>query len=277
VSPSWPKRVLIGLAPGEISVMTFSNGLRLKLEDAFQIEITADALQCEEPIVNALEDILSRGGFKGASFDVVLSNHLVHYLVIKSAPQIKNATERSAYALMSYKTKYGQAANDWDIRLASPDLSQPVIASAISQNLVCSVQKVTQAVGRLRTLRPLLMQSVNHSLKLFDCQEHLHVVVEPGRVTLVSYRNGEWQGVLTRMTEGSIEGTFLHYLDECASLLNHPPLGKVTITGFQHDRAVPEGEAGRTISSVPSPLDEKGGIKAKHLAQSTMLAAWGLA
>jgi hypothetical protein len=205
VSPLWPDRLQIGLAPRRVEIARLRRRLRattVESESERDFEPSTEAGQSPwSGALAALEVLLAEQPAGRAEVRVVLSNHFAHYLALPWEAALSDPAEVTAAAEQQFEHVYGEAAQGWDIRLCQPAWGEPGIACAVDRGLVAGIrEKVGDAGGgslRLASIEPLLMVAYNAVCERLDGDGAL-VVAEDSCACIATFRGRRWHKVLSR-------------------------------------------------------------------------------
>jgi hypothetical protein len=121
--------------------------------------------------------------------EVILSNHLVRYVVLPWSDALSTDDEWIAYAQHVFGTIYGAEAAAWRIRICDGGRGRSRVACAIDSGLFDSIS----AVERVVSIQPHLMSAFNARRSEFGEEPGWFVLHEPGRLTLGLVADGEWK------------------------------------------------------------------------------------
>lgn len=268
-------QVLVGLAPERLSALHLGRGMRRRLLDKYEVNLTGDPAGGMgassggvhwEPPVGALQALLSKPAWNRADVTVLLSNHYVHYTVVPVEKSLKEA-ERDALARVLFRKSYGDLCSTWDFRVSPADTkATTTLASGVPQSLLKSLAAACSGRARLRSVQPSLMPMFNRIRRTVGKASGTIAIVEFGRVTLAHLEAGQWQSVLSRADPGDLLFTLL---DEENQLNGRAPGGLLWLCDLTGTVRVPPNSPWRVKQAVPKRLDAE-------TAGTPELAAWGV-
>lgn len=154
--------------------------------------------QVPEPAIagEAIERLLGERRYGRGSLTVVLSSHFVRFGLIPWSEQITSPDELERYARLHFEEIYGARADSWVLRLSPEAAGRPRLAVAIERGLLARMQAAVAASGlRLQSVQPYLMTAFNHFAKSLPQEDFVFLLAEPGRSSLLVFRDGGWTGV----------------------------------------------------------------------------------
>ncbi len=194
MSRLWPDRIVVGLEPGRLTAIRSRWGWKPQIVARHDQRLEDDQ-KSWKPIVAALTHLLSLPEWHKGRVEVVLSNHFVHYAVVPTTATLNREAQHNLAQLV-FKQKFGDLSQGWDIRISANDKGNRHMASAIPKDFLDALRV---ALGkRLHSLRPALMCAINQSLKVLGSEAGHLALLEPGRITLASLDEGQWQVILSR-------------------------------------------------------------------------------
>jgi hypothetical protein len=198
VSPWWREQVRAGLAPDAVVLRRWSRGPSRRERDTRKFEVTA--AQGVAPWQSALHAFAASAatlGWRNVDLHVVLSSHLVRYLVL---PQINNLNDDDAlvYAGHELQAVYGDCAQSWIACLNRAAPGGPHVAAATERGLVEQLESQAALLGmRLCSVRPVMSAAIDalppHERNL----NALLVVIESGRLCVARFEQGNCVQVRT--------------------------------------------------------------------------------
>jgi hypothetical protein len=196
VSLSWRDRIVIELAPRQLSMRRHARGFGQRVSG--EIEASADAGEGASvgAAIALLDNALERAAWRHADVEVVVSNHWLRYAVVPWSMSLGAPAERRAYAQELLAANYGRAIAGWDLGLShvTPELVQ--LAAMLEPSLLGALRAVFAARDlRLTSLVPRLVARFNHWRARLPADHAWFVCLEPGMLTAVSLAGGIWTGV----------------------------------------------------------------------------------
>lgn len=269
MSPSWRRRLLLGISPEGITALRFTAGLRPRLDGQWTVPVasaTTAATHAIEAPIQSLDEVLREVVHPSDAVTIVLSNHFCHYVVIPGDRKIGKATERMTLAGIVFEQQYGPMSRDWELRVAAAGRGHPTMASGVPRALLAALRETCAGHARLRAIRPALMPVVNRARQSMGSGSCAIGVVEPGRITLAHRREGAWAGVTSRAVAPDDPAALVRLLQESAALIALPAGGKLWLCDLAGGATLPPGSAWQQeVIDLPAAV-------AGH---ATMLAALG--
>ena len=144
--------------------------------------------------------------WQGCQPRVVLSNHLVRYVLIPWNASLSRPEEKQAFMRHCFTQAYGEPARQWDLRVSPAGYGNAAIASGVEPGLVQALQLCFAEAGmRLQHIHPLLMQAINETARQrskrtgkgrADKTAGLCLaVLEQGRIAVLLQQHGQWRSV----------------------------------------------------------------------------------
>jgi hypothetical protein len=196
VSPLFPERLLVRLAPAEI-------GLGAK-------RIACDPDFGTEPWHGALE-ALKGISLPRARATVVLSNHFVRYALVPWSGALATPVEEEAYLRHHFAKIHGERAKAWLFRASEGRRGEPRLASAVDAELMAAIRAAFPKGGaaRLVSVQPALMHVFNGAraavphpagawLVVAEADRACVALHADGAFRAVQNAKGEWRAVLER-------------------------------------------------------------------------------
>jgi hypothetical protein len=195
------ERLRIGLAPDRVDLVRL--GSWLGRGPARQLGADCAPALGQPPWQAALDALaapLAELGVRGEAVLVVLSNHLVRYLVLPWQAELNGAAEVEQWARLHFERTYGVAAADWLIRSCDGGYGRPQVACAVDRQLVEQLGARLAGLGlRLASLQPLLMAAYNEARRQFQGRTAF-AIVEAGRVCMSLLDADGWREIASRRT-----------------------------------------------------------------------------
>jgi len=183
VSPLFPERLLVRLAPAEIAVGT----KRYPCDPAFGSEPWHGALE-------ALKGI----AFPRSRVTVVLSNHFVRYALVPWSAALATPAEEEAYLRHHFAKIHGERAKGWLYRASEGPRGESRLASAVDAELVAAIRAVFPKGGKARlvSVQPALMHVFNSARAAVPHPGGAWLVIaEPDRACVALHAEGAFRAV----------------------------------------------------------------------------------
>jgi len=177
----------------------YSRGLRPLLKDrkALACPLPVEG-QSWRPAIEVLRDGLAHPNIEAADATVVLSNHFVRYLLLPWNPDLVTTQEELAFARTRFLQVFGEAAQNWVLKLSPANPGAPSVACAIERPLLEGVTALMAGSPlRLRSLQPALMVICNERNRM-PAGEAWIAIAETGRLLIGALRAGEWVSLRSR-------------------------------------------------------------------------------
>lgn len=198
----WSKRSTIALG---------ANGLAIKHNNALPVVLATadDCYQNAKVMTDAL--IAVADTVEADAVEFVVSNHFVRYIVLPWQGGVVSRQDWIALAQHAFRKQFGAVAEQWDVRVSLAAYGQSVVACAIEQSLINSLQTIASEQGwQLAVIEPVLM-TLMQTLTLQ--KEKVWVLIgEPERVLLATYIDGEWKSFAMINPPKGLEITQSHQL-----------------------------------------------------------------
>lgn len=265
MSPSWRERVLVGLAPERLSALAVGGLWRARLIDRHAVPLPSqDAVHWDRGIA-ALETLLNEPAWRGRDVTVILSGHYVRHAVIPAGKEMTDA-ERRTLAQVVFREVFGDLARDWELRVSPAKGAAPTLACGVPRPLLAALGDACKGRGRLLSIQPSLMPVFNRARQEIAGAIGCLALVEPGRITLASLENGQWQYVDSRAGNG---GLLPQLLLEESELHARQPGGILWLCDLSGDARLPGGDFWSHKRIDPPGLSGFDGL--------SNLAIWGIA
>jgi len=172
VSRLFPDRLLIGLAPAEMTVGKDS--------------VACDPAFGSEPWQGAISALKALEFKQPCKVTVVLSNHFVRYAIVPWSSSLSTAAEEDAYIRHHFAKIHGERAKAWGLRASESAADAPRLASAVDQALIDSIRDCFPKGGKARliSVQPRLMSKFN------EWRRSIPEAVQNGK--------GAWRALLDR-------------------------------------------------------------------------------
>lgn len=130
---------------------------------------------------------------------VILGNNWVRYTALPWVDDFMRREERLSYARIAMVKQYGQAANEWEIRLSEAEFGAPWLAAGVDAMLIEEFDSLAETNHwHLESIQPALMTIANEfRLRLANGAVRL-VLMERDRAVVARLDDGRWRQVRTR-------------------------------------------------------------------------------
>jgi len=201
---SWRERLLIGLAPAELTLVRLAGRWRPRV--TAKRTVPCDPAFGPEPwhgAAAALKEATASDRGEALDVIVVLSSHFVRYAIVPWNDAVAGAAEELALARHCFSKIHGERSKAWTLNLSEEPAGAPRLAGAIDTALLEAVRNCFPAGGKARlvSMQPYLMAAVNCWGSSMTQTAPWFLVAEPDRACVVLHDGGRWQAVLS--TKGS--------------------------------------------------------------------------
>jgi hypothetical protein len=196
VSPLFPERLVVRLAPAELAV----GAKRTPCDPAYGTEPWHGALE-------ALKSIK----LPSSRATVVLSNHFVRYALVPWSGALATPAEEEAYLRHHFAKIHGERAKAWLFRANQGRRGEPRLASAVDAELLAAIRALFPKGGaaRLVSVQPALMHVFNGAraalphaggawLVIAEADRACIALHADGAFRAVQNAKGEWRTLLER-------------------------------------------------------------------------------
>lgn len=201
----WREQVRIGISPQQVEMLRFAVGWQRAAPERNTLACAGTPERNAAswaPAIEALRELLTHPNLRRAEATVILSNHFVRYLLIPWSASLVTEEERLAFARMRFVQVYGEAAQNWMLRLSGGAAGSAQVAAAVERPLIDSLTTLLEnSPLALRSIQPQLMALVNAARKAIGRDAWL-AVAEPGRLLLGLLRGGRWLSLRSRPLNG---------------------------------------------------------------------------
>jgi hypothetical protein len=200
-----PENLLISLYPARVVAAKIESGWRRRLIDKRVVDTAEPSpnLPNSNPAgsgrawmatVAALEEILAGFAAPGIAATVIVSSRFVRYAVVPWRDNVISVQEQAGFARHCFKSIYGDAAEDWEIRMSGGGFRRNALACAVDAQMLRAVEKIL--VGRsirIVSIQPNFMAACNRFRReLSGYERGCIAVVEPGRAALGIFDGTGW-------------------------------------------------------------------------------------
>jgi hypothetical protein len=189
-------RLLIGLAPEEISLLRVTGGARPRVSE--KRTVPCDPTLGAEPWEGGAA-ALARVGEElskvRSRVTVVLSNHFTRYVLVPWSEGLGKAEEETAFARYCFAKIHGERSQAWDLRLSPAQSGSARVASAVDAPLLQAVRAAFPSRAKLVSIQPYLMSAFNRWRRQLKGARAWLLLVEPHRTCLARLEQGRWAAV----------------------------------------------------------------------------------
>lgn len=198
MSPSWADQISLTLLGDTAFLRRQPHGTRAA--QAESIVIHHDSGELSE-FIRAIEKTIKErpSWLRAGQLTVILGNTRVRYAALPWVDDFMHREERLSYARIAMSKLFGNATENWEIRLSEADYGAPWLASGVDRGLLEQLDTLAQACRwRLLSVQPALMTVANEfRLRLAHGAIRL-ILMEKERAVIARIDDGCWQQVRTR-------------------------------------------------------------------------------
>ena len=214
--PLWRDRLHIALRPDRLILLRRRRGFAGPIVEK---TITPCPQQGHHaPWTHALEALrsaLSMPKWQDCDATVLLSNHFVRHILVPWNDQLSNEAEQNAFLRHSFTKVYGDAVEQWVLRMSDDSAGNPRLASAVDQNLLDELEALVEnSPLRLRSIQPYFMAAFNQWRGQLKGQSLWFALAEADRLCLAFFRQGRWTSMRMRPLRGSLAGELTQILEQ---------------------------------------------------------------
>lgn len=220
MSRLWRDQIQIFFAPGRVDMVRTSKGIKSrqlpKISKVYEypqnVPMWKESLQQLEQMI---EKESASSDLKGVEMMMTLSNYFIRYAVVPPQQEITGPAELLAYTHFRMREVYGERVDDWVISISDWDPYRGTICAAIARDLYNEFEALAlRRRIKLKQIEPYLTAAFDRWCKSFDDKRFWFVVIEPGRMCMVLFSNGEWQGMRNQRIVHSVEIELLAALEQ---------------------------------------------------------------
>lgn len=162
--------VLIFLESGGAALARLRHRERADLSSTRQIDIELPAGTLAAGL-HLLQDVLSEPAWQGTRREVIVSDRLVHYLVLERPQGLRSAAELQIAIEGRFEQMYEIVPSEWIVRYDRRAFARNLVACAMPRDLVEALESTVAKSGICSGIRPLLLFTLNrHAASLpNDC------------------------------------------------------------------------------------------------------------
>lgn len=214
----WRDRVCIALCPDRLITVHYRSGLQPRIVDK-KVQYNYSAPEAGwQATLTLLKATLNNPAWQNADATLIISNHFVHYLMLPWNDVVLTDAEKLSLLQHRFAEVYGEASATWELRLNEGSFGSPSLASAVDQGLLEQLKNIfNESPLRLKSIQPYLMTAFNTCRRKLGRDAAWFVLAEQGVFCIGLLRNGQWQSIRLRRTEGD-------WFDEAMLLLEREML-----------------------------------------------------
>ncbi|HTD91597.1 MAG TPA: hypothetical protein VK663_13095 [Burkholderiales bacterium] len=196
--PSWRERLLISLAPGELSWVRLAGLLKPEVRAKRIVPVEPNfGARAWDGAVGALRAEAAQWQNDNLSVRIVLSNHFVRYALVPPTKGVSSADETLALARFHFAKVHGENSRGWDIRLSSMPSGAVHVACAVDSALLLALRASFPQTQRprLASVQPLLMSVFNSGGSFIPDSGVWLVVAEADRTCVALLKGKTWHAI----------------------------------------------------------------------------------
>jgi hypothetical protein len=140
-----------------------------------------------------------------ANVTVIVSNRFVRYALVPWSDELSTPREELAFALHVFAGTYGDASDNWELRLSPARRGEQRVASAVDRELLEAIRAAFADTRlRLHSIQPYLMAVHNLCRPIQHGQDCLFLIVENCFYTCAAFRTGKWRSVRSGIITGAL-------------------------------------------------------------------------
>lgn len=199
----WRDRVCIALCPDRLVTVHYRTGLRPRIVDKKVLHNYSAPEAGWQASLPLLKATLNNPDWQNAEATLIISNHFVHFLLLPWSDVALTEAEKLSLLQHRFAEVYGEASATWELRLNEGSFGSPSLASAVDQGLLEQLKDIfNESPLRLKSIQPYLMTAFNICRRKLGKDAAWFVLVEQGVFCIGLLRNGQWQSIRLRRTEG---------------------------------------------------------------------------
>lgn len=195
----WRKQIRLAVSPEKVGLVRMSRAMRPRPSaGAWLASAPADGQPPWAGAIQALPELLGDAKLRHARATVVLSDHLVRYLVVPWKKELSNANELVEYARARFEQLHGDGARDWQLRIGNAPQGAPRLVAAIDTALVGALRLALATFQiTMVSCQPALTALVDGRRALVG-EDAWIVNAERGRLVIARISGGQWRSVRSR-------------------------------------------------------------------------------
>jgi hypothetical protein len=215
VSPLSSDEVSLWLAPDRLEIVRKTGLFRKRrvYSHAFMLR-EEQGVGSTDRMAAALDHALAKSQAQQATLRITLSNTLVRFSVLQWQPGIVRIADQEALARATYRSIYGDRADEWVIALSDRRPGRSFVAAAIDRELVEALERVAAGGGhRITSVSPLFSRAFD-GFAGGRGPDGWFATVEPGQVCAGYAGDSAWQLVRSRSIRRFVPEELLILLDQ---------------------------------------------------------------
>lgn len=198
----WRDELRVALYPDRVAAVRYPSGIGNAIAQTFELRVGGHpGTPRWQPAVETLRSALEAAPSKTLS--VALSSHFARYAVLHWSAALRGTAQWLEYARRALVNTYGQPALHWSVAVCDTGFRKPRIACGIDAELVQAIVAVARERHmHLVSLRPSLVSAFNRVRGSLRRRASWLALPERGRLTLCTFREGQWAGIRSRALNG---------------------------------------------------------------------------
>lgn len=263
MSPLLRKELRIVLYPDHLALASIDreftrHGLSFRL---LAKELVTDvAVEAGEPpwsgVLQALARLLPGQARRRLKATVVLSNHFMRYTLLPWSADLGGEAEELAVARHCFRNAYGEAADQWEMRISPGQAGVPILASAVDRRLPDALRAVFDDAGvALDSIQPHLMAAYNACRVRIRGRCAWFAVVERGNLCLALLQHEHWAGLRSMRLGEDWQSELPHILEREAILADcGQATGEMFLWAPEFDAVVWPGNTRWRVRKLDPPV-----------------------
>lgn len=192
----WRDRVRIIVAPDAVRLARISSAREGRVETVPVVQAAAKVYDSNANIIDALRQASQSAGVRKADAEVLLSSHLVRFLLMPWSKDLATDDEREAYARLEFEAIHGERARQWRIAMGDQIAGASALACAIDDAFLREMRDALAAAQmRVVSVAPHFASVFNRYRAKLSAKQCGFAFVESARVTIGWLQRGAWQAV----------------------------------------------------------------------------------
>lgn len=201
MSPLWSKRLVVGLWPHGVTIRDVTD-LGASSLAYWPNAVDEDVGPWRNSMVT-FQRWTAESAPRRASLDIVVSDRLVHHVVLPWTSDLTDDEEWLALARARVDVTWGHAES-WEVRIDRPRFKANRLVCAIDGDLRAQLLSLAQPPRlAIRSIQPNFSATFNELCATIGDAPTLVVVGERDSVTIGAIENNRWRNVRTLPTDGS--------------------------------------------------------------------------
>jgi hypothetical protein len=251
VSPLWRDRLIVNLAPEQLTVVRLGAGFRPRPIRQYAAQLDVDSTTPWRPALTAFNELIDDAQWKTTGIEIVLSSHFVRYAVIPGDPSLRNARERDALGGIIFRKAFGNLCQDWQITISGGQLGSAALGAATPSKLLDELSTGIGRRARIHSIKPDLMEAFNRINNPLARSQAVIALFEPGKATIAQVADGAWKSIASRIIPPDDPSAFTRVLQEESVLRPFTDGTSLWVRDLTGTAAIPDALAGR-VRTIPT-------------------------